>query len=98
MKNQLMRRISDSKMDLIKKKFIAKNGKLLKDFDYELDDKRWGIDNTLNSKKRRLDTESKDDNEPPRKKSRVIPNTLVNNAAKSIAEKFDIIWLMMNRL
>ena len=96
MKQQLIQRISDSRMDLIKKNFIDKHGAVLKEFNYKLDDERWRIDNSninSNNKKRQLQMDGSDQGEPPRKKSRIhfdLSNTVSTDTVKAIAERFDM--------
>ena len=76
---------------MIKKKFIDKDGKHLKEFDYDLDDRRWGISISNRPKKRRLynDAEEKDI-EPIKKRTRFEIDLSEHETTRATADRFDM--------
>ena len=90
-KDQLTQRLAISKRDLLKNKFIDKDGNHLKDLNYKLDEQRWGISNLQPSKRSRSEDNPEEKSmEPPKKKSRVSFDLSDENTAKLIADKFDM--------
>ena len=96
MKHQLNQRLKDAKQDLIKKKYIDENRKMLKDFDYQLDNERWGISNLNHSRKRKSSKDVDEKSaEPLNKRSWTVSidlsESVPDSTAKAIAEKFDML-------